>query len=64
MTKKNNQDNGNGLSGLIGLAKQAYTGAPHGVAQMNLSNPDRLTPENHWSWKSKRKRKQEIIDTL
>ena len=48
----------------VGLAKAAYVGAPHGIAQVDLSNPEELTPKPRWEYKKKRQRRQEIIDTL
>ncbi|HEU0048805.1 MAG TPA: hypothetical protein VFQ43_14540 [Nitrososphaera sp.] len=48
----------------VGLAKAAYTGAPHGIAQVDLSNPEEPTARPHWSYKTKRLRRQEVIDTL
>lgn len=48
---------------LIGLAKQAYTGAPHGVRNAWPDDLD-LSPKPHWSYKTKRVRRQEILDTM
>jgi hypothetical protein len=64
MTQKQNEDNGNGLIALIGLAKQAYQGAPKGVAQVSLSNPERKTKKTNWALKTKSQRRQDIIDNL
>jgi hypothetical protein len=48
----------------IGLASPAYKGAPKGIAQVTLENPEKPTPRPHWSYKSKKVRKQEILDRL
>jgi hypothetical protein len=64
MTQKNNEDNGNGLIALIGLAKQAYTGAPKGVAQVSLTNPELRVKKTNWALKTKLQRRKEIIDNL
>jgi hypothetical protein len=64
MTKKNNEDNRNGSVILVGLARQAYQGAPHGVAQVSLSNPELRVKKLNWALKTKTQRRQEIIDSL
>ncbi len=48
----------------VGLVRQAYTGAPHGVAQIDLSNPELRSPTPKWNYKSKARRRQEAIDTM
>jgi hypothetical protein len=64
MTKINNEQNSDGLRPLIGLASPAYRGAPHGVAQVSLSNPELRSPKRDWSLKTKRQRRQELLDSL
>lgn len=50
----------------IGLAKEAYRGAPQPLRDNILGKQDLelSQPRPHWSYKSKKVRKQEIIDTL
>lgn len=48
----------------VGLVRQAYTGAPRGIAQVSLVNPELRTRQLRWELKSKRLRRQEVIDTI
>jgi hypothetical protein len=64
MTRKNNETNEHGSKPLVGLASPAYRGAPHGVAQVNLTNPELRVKKLNWSLKTKKQRKQELIDSL
>jgi hypothetical protein len=64
MTQKNNETNADGLTPLIGLASPAYRGAPKGVAQVSLVNPEVRVKKTNWALKTKKQRKQEIIDNL
>ncbi len=48
----------------VGLAKPAYNGAPHGVAQVSFDNPELRQSEPRWNYKSKARRRQEAIDTM
>lgn len=50
----------------VGLAKQAYVGAPKPLGN-NVLGSDSLQvhePRPHWSYKSRKLRRQEIIDDL
>jgi hypothetical protein len=56
--------NRDGSFRIVGLVRHAYTGAPVGVAQVDLSNPELRVKMNRWELKTKAQRKQDIIDTL
>lgn len=53
----------------IGLAKHAYRGAPAPptksvLAKVEDDRPPKILPEDDWSFKNKKVRRQEIIDRL
>jgi hypothetical protein len=52
------------LIGRVGLVKHAYTGAPKGVAQVSLVNPELRVKKTNWALKTKLQRRKEIIDNL
>lgn len=47
----------------IGLAKQAYVGPPRGVRNAWPDDLD-FTPIPQWNFKTKKLRRQELIDTM
>jgi hypothetical protein len=63
MTRKVEID-GNGSFRIVGLARQAYTGAPQGVSKGWPDNPELRSRVNRWELKTKAQRRQEIIDNL
>lgn len=50
----------------IGLARQAYVGAPKPLGDNVLGQEDleKSRPRPHWSYKSKKVRRQEILDSM
>lgn len=55
-----------GQAAPIGLARQAYNGAPKPLGD-NVLGQEALElskPRPHWSYKSKKVRKQEILDSM
>lgn len=50
----------------IALDKRAYVGPPKGVRPSPMARQDleERQPERHWSYKNKKVRRQEIIDSL
>ena len=64
MTQKKVEITGNGLFRIVGLVRHAYSGAPKGVAQVDLTNPELRSRMNRWELKTKTQRKQDIIDNL
>lgn len=47
----------------IGLAKQAYRGAPKGVSHVWPQDLD-LSPKPQWNYKTKKLRRKELVDSL